>query len=316
MSAAHTPTVIAIVGPTGSGKTSLSLYLAEAFGAEIIACDSRTVYRHFDVGTAKPTAAEQEQIRHHLIDVVEPEENFTAAQFVTLAKEAISDIYGRGKVPIVCGGTGFYARALLEGLAIPAVGPQEDLREQLRAFAQANGNEALHARLKQVDPVTAERLGVNDLMRVIRAIEVYETTGRPFSEVASRVAPPYRTIWIGLTAEDRSFLHKGIDERFQIQLKDGLLAEARRLYERYGSHQKLLHTVNYRQLVEMFESGSDEQAAYREAIQHNVQLARKQLIWFRSNKNINWFSIDKSPKPELHASVRAYIDSCLQKNDF
>lgn len=305
------PLVIAIVGPTASGKTALSLAIAERLNAEIIACDSRTVYREFDIGTAKPSAEEQARIRHHLIDVAEPDENFTAANFAELSRAAIDDMQARGKLPVVCGGTGFYSRALLEGLAIPEVEPDEALRAELRVFADERGNEALHERLRAADPETAQRLGVNDRFRIIRALEVTHATGRPFSEVARKIDPPFQTIWVGLTAEDRSFLHGQIRQRFYEQMDAGMMNETERLYRKYGRSQKMMNTVNYKQLVQLIEGDIDEATAHEEAVKHNIQLARRQLMWFRANPETKWFAIDRMPKPELHAAVAAHIKEAI-----
>lgn len=305
------PTVVAIVGPTASGKTALSLAIAEELNAEIIACDSRTVYREFDIGTAKPSAEEQARIRHHLIDVANPDENFTAANFADLGSKSIAEMRKRGKMPVVCGGTGFYSRALLEGLSIPPIEPNEELRAELRAFADREGNEALHQRLKEVDPVTAERLGVNDRFRIVRALEVTATLGRPFSEAAQKVDPPYNTIWIGLTADDRAILHKSIQQRFYEQMEAGMMSETERLYQKYGRSQKMMNTVNYKQLVQLIEGEIDRDTAYAEAIRHNVQLARRQLIWFRANPSTTWFAIDKMSKSELQNAVLAHLKERL-----
>lgn len=315
MPAQEKPKVIAIVGPTASGKTALSLDLAEQLNGEIIACDSRTVYKHFDIGTAKPSAEELARVRHHCIDVVEPDEDFTVAQFRQLGSAAISNMISRGKIPLVCGGTGFYARALLEGLVMPSVPPQPQLRDQWRRFADEHGNEVLHAELQKIDGVTAERLNVNDRFRIIRALEVYQVTGRPMSEVATREELPYKTIWVGLTAEDRSFLHANIKKRFYEQMDAGMMAETERLYQMYGPHQKLMHTVNYRQLVQLIEGKLDQQTAFDDAIKHNNQLARRQLIWFRANPSIRWFAIDRLSKTELTHSVSSYINEAIAAID-
>lgn len=305
------PLVIAIVGPTASGKTALSLAIAEELNAEIIACDSRTVYREFDIGTAKPSAEEQARIRHHLIDVADPNENFTAANFAEISRAAIADMSARGKLPLVCGGTGFYSRALLEGLAIPEVEPDEAFRAELKAFADERGNEALHQKLRDADPVTADRLGVNDRFRIIRALEVIHATGLPFSQVARKTDSPYRVVWVGLTAEDRSFLHGQIRQRFDEQLAAGMMAETERLYGKYGRSQKMMNTVNYKQLVQLIEGDIDEATAHEEAIRHNSQLARRQLMWFRANPSVRWFAIDGMSKSALHAAVAAHIKEVI-----
>lgn len=306
------PIVIAIVGPTASGKTGMSLAIAEELNAEIIACDSRTVYRHFDIGTAKPSTEEQARVRHHLIDVAEPDENFTAANFAELGAAAIAGICSRGRLPIVCGGTGFYSRALLEGLSIPAVAPNEELRAQLAALGDREGNEALWNRLHAIDPATAEKLGVNDRFRIVRALEVIESTGRRFTDVATRVEPPYRVVWVGLTADDRSKLHASIRLRFYEQMDAGMLEETERLYERYGRSQKMMNTVNYKQLVQLLEGEIDRPTAEAEAIRHNVQLARRQLMWFRANPWTQWFAIDRMEKAELHETAARHIKECIR----
>src|SRR5262249_50830685 len=208
------PLVVAIVGPTASGKTALSLSISERLPAEIVACDSRTIYRYMDIGTAKPSAAERAHIRHHMLDLVDPDEVYTVAQYKEDGTKAIEDILSRGRVPIVVGGTGFYARALLEGLEIPAVEPQPELRASLRELADAEGRPALHKKLAELDPVSAARIGVNDVFRIIRAIEVSVVCGRPFSDLARRVPPRYDTLWIGLTAANRSILYEAIRRRY------------------------------------------------------------------------------------------------------
>lgn len=305
------PRVIALVGPTASGKTALSLALAEQLNGEIVACDSRTVYRHFDIGTAKPSPAEQTRIKHHLLDVVEPDEHYTVAEYVTQAAESIRDITARQKLPIICGGTGFYARALLEGLIMPDVQPQEQLRADLELFGDTEGNQALHEKLRLVDPKTALRLNVNDRFRIIRALEVYTVTGRPMSDVVGRADPPYRTLWLGLNTAERTNLHQRIRLRFVQQVDEGLVDETTRLYERYGTQSKLMHTVNYKQIVQYLEGEHDLERALELATQHNVQLARRQIIWFRSNPLIRWFEIDQLNSETLRRSVFNHINEWL-----
>lgn len=306
------PRVIALVGPTASGKTALSLSLAEQLNGEIVACDSRTVYKYFDVGTAKPSAAEQARIKHHLVDVVEPEGHYTVAEFVTQANAAIADITARKKIPIVCGGTGFYARALLEGLMMPDVQPQEQLRADYESFADSNGNQALYDKLAVVDPATAARLNVNDRFRIIRALEVFDVTGRPLSQVATKAEPPYRTLWIGLNTAERTNLHQRIRSRFVQQVDEGLVEETTNLYARYGTRSKLMQTVNYKQIVQYLQGEHDLERALELATQHNVQLARRQIIWFRSNPLIQWFEIDRLDARALEHSASNHIDEWLR----
>jgi len=305
------PTVVAIVGPTASGKTALSIAVARELGGEIIACDSRTVYREFDIGTAKPTMEERAGIKHYAIDVADPTEDYTVARFIEEGARAIAEIEALGKISIVTGGTGFYSRALLEGLDIPNVAPQPELRAQLRELADRQGNDVLHQRLAQVDPQSAARLNANDRFRVVRALEVHAVTGVPMSQAAGRKKTPYRTIWIGLTANDRAVLHQAIGRRLDEQMEAGLLSETERLYARYGPHQKLMHTVNYKQLVQLLEGKLDKQTALKQAAQHNVQLARRQLIWFRANPAITWYAIDALSRAELTAAVLGHIKDAV-----
>ncbi|MBY0546387.1 MAG: tRNA (adenosine(37)-N6)-dimethylallyltransferase MiaA [Candidatus Obscuribacterales bacterium] len=303
--------VVAIVGPTCTGKTSLSLNLAERFSGEIIACDSRTVYRKFDVGTAKPSPREQQKVRHHLIDVADPPEEFTAAQFAQLATQAIEDVAARSKLPIVCGGTGFYARALLEGIAIPNVAPNPELRAQLQQLADEQGNQALHNKLNELDPITAQRLNANDLFRVIRALEVCIDGGAPFSSQAGRRDEPFDTLWIGLTIADRGALKELLTQRLKEQMECGMLEETEKLYKEYGRSLKLLHTVNYSDLLRFLEGELTLEAAFAECERHNYQLARRQIQWFRANSRINWFNVDEISKSDLNASVASMVETFI-----
>lgn len=301
------PRVIAIVGPTCTGKTALSLRIAEQMPAEVVACDSRTVYRRFDIGTAKPSAAERAAVPHHLLDVVDPDQNYTVAQYRAEAAQAIAAITARGKLPLVVGGTGFYARALLEGLVIPQVAPQPELRAQLNQFAEAEGNDALHRRLQEVDPPTAARLSINDRFRIIRALEVTLTAGAPFSTLTRREEPPFDTTWIGLTLTDRTKLGDLIETRFQQQLADGLIAEVQSLYDQYGANQSVMNTVNYKEMVEHIEGKTSREEAIALCTLHNRQLARRQLIWFRANPLIRWFAVDEQTPADLTSSVLDHI---------
>ncbi|HEY9871724.1 MAG TPA: tRNA (adenosine(37)-N6)-dimethylallyltransferase MiaA [Candidatus Obscuribacterales bacterium] len=307
------PLVVAVVGPTCSGKTALSLKIAALRKAEIVACDSRTIYRHMDIGTAKPTAAQRAAVPHHMIDVVDPDQGFTVAQYKDKAEAAIAQILERGALPLVVGGTGFYARALLEGLEIPAVEPQPELRSELRRFAEERGSQALHARLAAADPASAARIGVNDVFRVVRALEVSTVLGKPFSELVRRRPPPYNTLWIGLTARNRQVLHQAIKERFINQMQEGMLAEVEGLLDRYGRTHAIMNTVNYRELALYLEGSMDRETAEAECVKHNRQLARRQLIWFRANPHINWYYFDEATPRQLQEKILSFIDTHLER---
>ncbi len=288
------PIVIAVVGPTASGKTALAIDLAKKFGGEIIACDSRTVYQYMDVGSAKPTMDERQGIPHHMLDVVEPDRVYTVAEFQREGNAALESIMAKGKLPIVCGGTGLYARALLEGLKIPEVEPQEELRESLKALADEQGNQVLFAKLKELDPPSAEKIAANDRFRIIRALEVTMTLGRPFSEVTGKTEVPFNVIWIGLNFDDRSILKDRIAIRFDQQIKDGMIEETRFLLDKYGLTQPILNAVCYRQAIGYLTENWSLEQAKEDCILRSYQLARKQIMWFRSNADTNWFFVDKS----------------------
>lgn len=296
-------TVIAIVGPTCTGKTSLSIDLAQRLNGEIIACDSRTVYRHMDVGTAKPSVEERCGVPHHMFDVVDPDQPYTVAEYKEQATAAMNDIFARGLTPIVVGGTGFYARALLEGLVIPEVPPQEELRKQLRELADREGNHVLFQKLVELDPATAVRLNQNDRMRVVRAIEVSIFCQKPFSQVVSKTELPFDVTWIGLRPSDRELLRTAIGRRFEEQLRLGLVAEVESVYKRFGPCRTLLNTVNYAEFIAYIDGKVDFENAKRESLIHNNQLARRQLIWFKPNLQINWFDFDFHSTSELSQSV-------------
>ncbi len=305
------PRVVAIVGPTCTGKTALSLWLARQFNGEIIACDSRTVYRYFDVGTAKPSTEERNRAPHHLIDVVDPNEDFTAAQFADLATSAIKDIVGRGALPIVCGGTGFYSRALLEGLSIPAVPPNPEIRARLQQVAETDGNQALHDQLAALDLPSAQRLNPNDRFRVIRALEVCLVTGMPFSTLAGKREESFDTLWIGLTIADREYLKKLITIRLKEQIDMGMVDEVSSLYRTYGRSLKLLQTVNYRDLVSYVEGEVSLEHAVAECERHNYQLARRQIQWFRTNLKIHWFHVDEISREDLEQQASALVETFM-----
>ena len=294
--------VLAIVGPTCTGKTALSLHIARQIPAEIICCDSRNVYKYFDIGSAKPSPQEQAEVPHHLIDVVEPDEDFTATMFADQANIAIADICSRGKLPIVCGGTGFYARALLEGLQIPQIGPQNDLRAEFKLEEEREPG-SLYRKLGSLDPTTALRLNPNDLFRIMRALEVTIAGGKPFSEQTGSTEPPYDVLWIGLNIKDREKLKVLIHKRMQEQMDSGMLAEVESLLARFGPSQKLMVTVNYADFLKYFSGQYNLKEAVENAEIHNYQLATRQMKWFKTNPKINWYYVDETSFAEVQANV-------------
>ncbi len=284
------PSLVVICGPTAVGKTSLALGLADCFGGEIISADSRQVYRLMDIGTAKPTREEQQRVRHHLIDVAWPDEEFHAARFATLAEESVADICQRNKRPFLVGGTGLYIRALTEGLLL-APGADPEIRKRLKDRAEEAGSSVLHDDLAAVDPESAARLHPNDLIRVVRALEVYEQSGRSLSTLQDEhgfSAQPYRTLKIALDL-DRDELYRRIDQRAEQMFEQGLLDESEALLKAgYDPALKTLRTIGYRQAFALLRQEMTLNEAIDDLKRSTRRYAKQQLTWFRKDKSIIW----------------------------
>jgi tRNA dimethylallyltransferase len=280
------PLVVILLGPTGSGKTALSLELAERFGGEIVSCDSVAVYRGMELGTAKPTKEERARVPHHLIDVAEPDEPFTAGEYNRRARAALREIAARKRLPIVTGGTGLYLRALTEGLfAGPA--RREDLRARLRRSAKRHGNGWLHRLLRRLDAATAERIHVNDTPKLIRAIEVCVSARKPMSEVMGRdPLTGFRLLRIGLNPP-RERLYDRLNQRCEAMFAAGLVDETRGLLERYGPV-KALDSLGYRQARGLLDGAMSEQEAIAAAQQGHRNYAKRQMTWFRREPEVRW----------------------------
>jgi len=272
------------MGPTASGKSALAMTLAREFEGEIVSVDSAQVYRGMDVGTAKPASEERARVRHHLIDIVDPTDSYSAARFVADARRAIADVRARGRVPIVAGGTMLYFKALTEGLStLPRADPE--VRARLDARAASEGWPALHAELARVDPVTAQRLPSTDAQRIQRALEVYHVTGTPISALqgrrdASSLGP---SIAIALVPPERAALHDAIARRFDAMLGAGLVDEVRGLRARYALDPAMpsMRCVGYRQAWQYLDGQIDEQGLRATGIAATRQLAKRQLTWLR-----------------------------------
>jgi tRNA dimethylallyltransferase len=303
------PLVLAVLGPTASGKSALGLALAERLGGEILNCDSTAVYRGFDIGTDKVPSDEQRGIPHHLIDIADPTQVYTAAQYAHDANRVIRDVHTRGHIPILVGGTGFYYRALTRGL-FPGPGADEALRARLERVAARKGPERLHRLLRRVDPESADRIMPRDLKRLVRALEVYFSTGRPltahFADTRSPVADcdvvaVTLKIPADLTAErvarrvERQF-ERGIVDEVKELLASGVPAEARP----FGG-------LVYRQVMEMLRGIRDEMATRALIVQENRRYARRQLIWFRKEPNLIWFDGPGERPDTLHRVEEALV---------
>jgi tRNA dimethylallyltransferase len=288
---AHNPLVLILLGPTASGKTALSLALAERFNGEIVSCDSVAVYRGMELGTAKPTMDERARVPHHLIDVAEPDEPFTAGEYVRRARAALKEIAARGRVPIVTGGTGLYLRALTEGLfAGPA--RQEDLRARLRSKARERGSAWLHRALARLDAASAARIHANDTPKVIRALEVCLTAGSPLSILLQNEGrnplTGFRLLRIGLDPR-RADLYGRINTRCAAMFAAGLVEETRGLLARYGGV-KALDSLGYRQARAVLDGSLSVDAAIAAAQQGHRNYAKRQMTWFRREPEVQWIA--------------------------
>lgn len=286
--------LLTIIGPTAVGKTGLAIKIAQLISGEIIGADSRQIYRQMDIGTAKPTPEQQSQIPHHLIDVVEPDENLTLAQYQQLARQAIEGIHQRGRIPMVVGGTGQYMTALVEGWSIPEVPPNEALRQKLEGFAATEGAEALHKRLQQLDPTAASNIDYRNVRRVIRALEVCIETGQPISELQRKKPPDYDMLHIGVTM-DREALYAQADTRIDMMITQGFLAEVQKLLDR-GYNRKLpsMSGLGYAELIShLLDNAQLDEAVSR--TKHNTHdFIRRQYTWFRGHDpGIVWHNMQK-----------------------
>jgi tRNA dimethylallyltransferase len=282
----QSPLAVILLGPTGSGKTALSLELAERFGGEIVSCDSVAVYRGMELGTAKPSVEERARVPHHLIDVTTPDQPFTAGDYSRLGREVLREIASRGRLPIVTGGTGLYLRALTEGLfAGPA--RQEPLRARLMSKAQKRGSAWLHRVLERLDSATAARIHANDTPKLIRAIEVCLSARRPMSEVMSRdPLTGFRLLRIGLNPP-RELLYERLNRRCAAMFAAGLVAETRGLLDRYGSV-KALDSLGYRQALAVLAGTLSIEDAISAAQQRHRNYAKRQMTWFRREPEMRW----------------------------
>ena len=283
------PPAIFLMGPTASGKTALAVQLAQQLETEIISVDSALVYKGMDIGTAKPTAEERKGIPHHLIDILDPAEVFSTGRFRKSALQLMEDITSRGKVPILVGGTMLYFNALFNGLAsLPEA--NSDIRKKLDEELIANGKEAMHARLKCVDPVSAERIHPNDPQRVQRALEVYQISGKPITQFfteAQQNQIPYRKIKLIVAPEDRKQIHEKIAQRFKLMIESGLIEEVNVLYQRGDLTDKMpaIRAVGYRQVWAYLQGEYDLETMIEKAIIATRQLAKRQFTWLRREQD-------------------------------
>jgi tRNA dimethylallyltransferase len=302
--------LIAFVGATASGKSALALRLARAFDGEIVGADSRQVYRYLDIGTAKPTAAERAQVRHWLIDVADPDEEFSLGRYLDLARQALADIWSRGKRVFLVGGTGQYVWSLLEGWQVPRVGPDWALRRSLEERARREGGDVLHQELAAVDSEAAARIDPRNVRRVVRALEVYRLTGRPLSSRRERLQPEFAALILGIDLP-RSELYRRIDERVERMMAAGLVDEVRGLLAGgYGPALPPLSGIGYRQICQHLADEISLAEATEKMKTETHRLARMQSTWFRrDDQRIRWLAAGEDLYGEAERLVEAGLRS-------
>jgi len=299
--------LVAVLGPTGSGKTALSLALAGQLQGEIVNCDSVALYRGFEIGTAKPSAEERARAPHHLLDILEPTAVFTAGDYAQAARRVVAEIAARGRLPIVVGGTGFYLRALLEGLF---AGPKrsEELRTRLRKIAGGKGSPHLHRLLARLDAAAAARIHANDEPKLIRAIEVCLAARRKITELWQHGRDPltgFGVLRIGLDPE-RAALYERINQRARRMFDSGLAEETERLVERYGASAPPMQSLGYKQAVQLLRGEVDRESAIAAAQQAHRNYAKRQMTWFCREPNVRWLR-GFGDEPEVQAQVIALV---------
>ncbi|MEI8129202.1 MAG: tRNA (adenosine(37)-N6)-dimethylallyltransferase MiaA [bacterium] len=272
------------MGPTAAGKSNFAIQIAKAINGEIISADSRLVYKGFDIATAKPTIEERQGIEHHLIDVVEPEADYSVANFFDDAKIAIEKICAKGKTPIVVGGTGLYFRILLEDFDLPRVEADYELRGRLENLDTQN----LHQMLKELDSASADKIHFNNKVKIIRAIEVCKSLKRPHSEAAGKKEPEFDVKWLGLNPPARADLYEKIDKRVDEMIEKGLIGETKSLLLKHGRIINLINTIGYKEILEYLDGQISLEESVLKMKQNTRHYAKRQLTWFRRNQSINW----------------------------
>jgi tRNA dimethylallyltransferase len=300
--------LIAIIGPTGIGKTKLAIQLALRFQGEIVNADSRQIYRHMEIGTAKPDKEELASVPHYLVDIIEPSREFSLAEYQRLAYDTIESIQARGNVPFLVGGSGLYVWAVLEGWTVPKVAPDVTFRQQLEKKAEAGQGADLYQELKQIDPLAASKIDPRNVRRVIRALEVTKLTKIPFSLSQNKKPPPYQTLIIGLTA-DRKELYRRDDERVDSMIIQGFVEEVRALLKMgYNLNLPAMSSIGYREIGQFIQGEMTLDEAVYKIKTGTHRLIRHQYAWFRlKDECIKWFDVEKVTGGEIEKAVEGFV---------
>lgn len=305
--------VLAVAGPTATGKTALGVALAQRFGGEVISADSMQIYRGLDVGTAKVTAEETQGVPHHCVDFLSPETVFSVADFTALATQLEQEISARGALPILVGGTGLYIQSFLEGIRFTEEKPADGLREQLAAELEARGPEAMYAELVSVDPEAAASIHPNNRVRVLRALEHYRATGRRLSEQKAASRPsqrPYHSLVLGLDFADRAQLYRRIDLRVDRMMEQGVLEEAQLVYDHRDSYRTAAQAIGYKEFFPYFAGEAELAACVEKLKQASRNYAKRQLTWFRHMEGVVWLQADA---PDLLDEACRRTEEFLEK---
>ncbi len=300
--------ILAVVGSTASGKSALAVALAKELGGEIVSCDSMQIYRRMNIGTAKPTPEEQDGVPHHLIDFVEPDRPFSCAEYVECAKRAVEEVSSRGKLSILCGGTGLYLDAFLRGGGFEETETDPAMREALFAYAEEHGNAALHAKLAEVDPESAAAIHPNNVKRVVRALEIFRTTGMTKTEADRRsreLDSPYRATVIGLRYAERELLYKRIDHRVDLMLEMGLLEETERLLQEgvFEKNATAAQAIGYKELLGYLCGEESLDLAVESLKRATRRYAKRQITWFGAKDYVHWLDMTEEGRPRPISAV-------------
>lgn len=305
--------VLAVVGPTASGKTSLAIEIAKEYHGEVVSADSMQIYKEMQIATAKPTVDEMQGIPHHLLDFLAPDVSFSVAQYAALAHQTISEITARGHLPVMAGGTGLYVDAVLDDLIFAKIETDEQKRAELWAFVEAHGANALHERLREIDPESAARIHENNVGRIVRAVEVYELTGITMSEHQRNSRPKesrYRSLKIGINYKDRAVLYDRVNRRVDLMMEQGLLEEA--VSVRNRARKTAVQAIGYKELEPYFLQQEPLDVCIERLKQETRRYAKRQITWFSRDPNILWVYPDEQTPQEIFSKIKRAVENFIK----